>query len=56
MERVELFRLACHERDVFVVHTLLENGCHVSILFREEQEQLLHLACCECDVFVVRTL
>ena len=52
----ELLHLACREGDVFVVHTLLENGFIVSILSREEQENLFHLACHEGDVFVVHTL
>ena len=50
-----LFHHACHECDVFVVHTLLKNGCSISILSTEEREQLLHHACCEGDVFVVHT-
>ena len=53
----DLFRHACHERgDVLAVHTLIKNGCSVSILSTEEQEELLHLACCESDVFVARTI
>ena len=51
-----LLHHSCREGDVFVVHTLLENGCRVSILSREEQEKLFHLACREGDVFVVHTL
>ena len=52
----ELFSHACHEGDVFVVHTLLKNGCQVNILSREEQEELLHHACREGDVFLVEAL
>ena len=52
----EDLHLACREDDAFVVHALLEDGCSVSILSREEQEELLHLACHEDDVFVVHTL
>ena len=40
----ELFSHACREGDVSTVHTLLKNGCQVSILSREEQEGLLHHA------------
>ena len=41
---------------MFVVHTLLKNGCTVSVLSRKEQEELLCHACHEGDVFVVCTL
>ena len=51
-----LFRHACREDDVFVVHILLRNGCSVSILSREEQEELFHHACHEDDMFVVHAL
>ena len=40
----------------FFARTLLENGCCVSILSREKQEELFHRACLEDDAFVVRTL
>ena len=52
----ELLRHACHEGSVFAVHTLVTNGCSVSILSTEEQEQLLHLACHEGYVFVAHCL
>ena len=51
-----LFRHACHERDLLVVHNLLKNGCKVSILCKEEQEALLFFACRDHDAFVARTL
>ena len=51
-----LLHHACRQGDVFVVHTLLKNGCCVSILSRVEQEELFHHACSDCNVFVVRTL
>ena len=41
---------------MFFAHTLLENGCRVSIRPREKQEYLFHRACREGDAFVVRTL
>ena len=44
------------EGDMFVVHTLLKNGCRVSILSGEEQEGLLRHAFDEGYVFVVHTL
>ena len=52
----ELFDHACRKGEMFAVHTLLKNGCQVSILSREEQEGLLHHACREGYVFVVHTL
>ena len=52
----ELFHHACHNGDVLAVHTLLKNGCRISILSSEEQEGLLHHACREGDVFVVHAL
>ena len=67
-EQEKLFHLACHEGDVFVVRTLIQNGCSVKkltkvdllycvhILSKQEIEELLHLACHEGNVFVVRTL
>ena len=55
-EQEGLLHHACREGDVFVVRTLLENGCHVSILSGEEQKNLFHHACREGNVFVVRTL
>ena len=51
-----LFCHACCEHDLLAVWIILKNGCSVSILSTEEQEQLLHLACHECDVFVAHTL
>ena len=52
---------ACHEGDafviqIFVVHTLLENGCSLSVLSSWEQEEILRHACSEDDVFVVRSV
>ena len=55
-EQEQLLHLAYHEGSLFAVHTLLENGCSVSILSREEQEQLLHLASRESDSFVAHVL
>ena len=52
----ELFSHACREGDVSTVHTLLKNGCQVSILSRKEQEGLLHHAYHEGEVFVVHAL
>ena len=53
----ELFHHAwCHENDLFVVHALIQDGCRVSILSKEEQEGLLHHACRKGDVFVVHAL
>ena len=53
----ELFHHAwCQEGDAFVVHALIQDGCRVSILSREEQEGLLHHACHVGDVFVVHAL
>ena len=43
-------------RAMFVVRTLLKNGCRVSILSREKGEWLLRLAYHEGDAFVVGTL
>ena len=51
-----LFLHACHKRDLSAIHTLLKNGCSISIPFSDEQEELLHQACHEGDVFVARTL
>ena len=56
MEKVDEFCHACHERDLLVVRMLLKNGCQVSLLSDEEQEELLHHACHERDVFVVHIL
>ena len=55
-EQEGLLHHACREGDVFVVRTLLKNGCCVSILSTDEQEGLLHHACSEGDVFVAHTL
>ena len=54
-EQEELLHQAC-SKNVFVARTLLQNGCSVNILSREEQEELLLHACSEGDVFVARTL
>ena len=55
-EQEKLLHLACCVGDAFIAHTLLKNGCRVSILSIEEQEKLLHLACREGDVFIGHTL
>ena len=67
-EQEKLFYHACRECDVFVVRTLLKNGCSVKkltrkdllycvrILSKQEIEDLLHLAYSERNVFVVHTL
>ena len=52
----DLLRHACHQGDVFVVHTLVKKGFSVSILSTEEQEELLHCTCREDDIFVAHTL
>ena len=52
----KLLHLACRVGDAFIGHTLLKNGCSVSILSREEQEKLLRLACHEDDAFIAHTL
>ena len=67
-EQEGLLHHACSEGDVFVVRTLLENGCSLKQLTREdlfycvrilskpEIKGLLHHAYREGNVFVVRTL
>ena len=52
----ELLYRAYREGNVFVICTLLKNGCDVSILSTEEQEELLHCAYREVDLFVVNIL
>ena len=47
---------ACHEGDLSVVRTFLNNGAKILSISREEQEKLLHLACHWGDAFVVGTL
>ena len=53
-----LFRRACREAqsDLTAVRTLLEEGCTVGILSKEEQEELFLHACCKGDMIVVQHL
>ena len=53
-----LFRHACREAqsDLTAVQTLLEEGCSVGILSKEEQEDLLLHACHKGDMLVVEHL
>ena len=53
-----LFCCACHEAqsDLTAVRTLLEEGCTVGILSKEEQEELFLHACCKGDMIVVEHL
>ena len=53
-----LFHRACHEAqsDLATVRTLLEYGCSVGILSKEEQEELLLHACHEGDMLVIEAL
>ena len=67
-EQEKLLHLACCEGDVFVVRTLIQNGCSVKkltrkdllycvgILSKQEIEELLQLACREGNTFVSHTL
>ena len=56
-----LFRHACHKGRMLPIRSLLQSGCHVSGLSREEQEDLLLRAFDQTgkfvgDMFVVRAL
>ena len=53
-----LFHHACREAqsDLTAVRTLLEEGCTVGILSKEEQEELFLHACCKGDMIVVEHL
>ena len=51
----DLFDRAYHNRDLLALGTLLKNGCSVSNLTTEEQEELLHKAC-STDAFVAHAL
>ena len=50
------FRHACHVGDLLNVRTLLENGCSVVTLSKEEQGELLHCACDMGDLLVAQAL
>ena len=51
-QKNRLFQLACRRGDVFAIRKLLQSGCDISILSREEQEYLLHCAFDKSDRFV----
>ena len=53
-----LFHRACHEAqsDLAAVRTLLEYGCSIGILSKEEQEELLLHACRNGDIVVIEAL
>ena len=51
-QKNRLFQLACRRGDVFAIRKLLQSGCDISILSREEQEDLLHCAFDKFDRFV----
>ena len=51
-QRNRLFRLACHKGDACAVQSLLQSGCDISILTKEDQDELLQGAFDKTDRFV----
>ena len=51
-QRNRLFQLACHKGDACAVQSLLQSGCDISILTKEDQDELLQGAFDKSDRFV----